>query len=134
MSYNIEDKSNEYHGGVPHFMPPERVYDHNIKFSVKKGDVKSEIFQLGIIMYQIIYGKNPFTGILWKDLAKSIKNDKPIFDDKTLNGEEIPADLILIISKSLEKKPDNRFESTTTALQELNKINIYYNEETDINN
>jgi eukaryotic-like serine/threonine-protein kinase len=124
MSINIGDEIEKGHGGVPNYMPPERVSNHTIRFSKKQGNIKSEIYQLGLIFYYILYNKLPFTATLWKDLAKLIVNKKPFFEKKTLLDETIPQSVIDFIAKSLEKKPENRFESVEEMCEKFEKINL----------
>lgn len=124
MSININDEIEKGHGGVPNYMPPERVSNHTIRFSEKQGNVKSEIYQIGLIFYYLLYNKLPFSATLWKDLAKLIINEEPFFEEITLLNETIPNSLIDFIAKSLEKKPENRFESVEEMLEKFEKINL----------
>lgn len=114
--------SGKNHGGTPHFMPPERIDDDGIRFSKASGDFRAEIFQVGLILYEIIYDKRPFDGILWKDLAKSILEDEPIFSTHTFKNEKVSNKLKGIIKKCLEKKPEDRFVSMKDLLTNLNSL------------
>jgi serine/threonine protein kinase len=124
MSVELSESKSSGHGGVPQYMPPERVNNHTIKFSEKHGNIKSEIFQIGLIMYTILYNRLPFSGTLWKDLASSILNDIPFFKAKTLLDEKIPKNLIELISRSLSKNPNDRHESVLDMIHEMNFIKI----------
>ncbi|MEQ9290476.1 MAG: protein kinase [Cyclobacteriaceae bacterium] len=105
---NSDSHSNNIHGGIPQYMPPERVKEHNFSFSKQKGDNCSEVFQLAILIYFIIYEKYPFQGFLWKDVAHQILNkeitsvnfDSPPF----LSGRQEE-----VILKCFEKKPSDRY-------------------------
>jgi serine/threonine protein kinase len=91
------------HGGIPRYMPPERMPDHNYVFSKKQGDFVSEVFQIGICLYLLLSGKYPFEGLLLKDLAQSIKYINPPALTETLSGEVIAPEISNIVFKALEK-------------------------------
>jgi len=105
------------HGGVPRYMPPERMPDDNLAFSEMKGDYVSEIFQIGVCLYFLFSGDYPFNGLLLQDLASSIKHDAPPPLTKTPLGETIPQPIADIISKSMEKDPSRRVPTCRRFLQ-----------------
>ncbi len=121
MSFDSNEKQYRIHGGVPHFMSPERVSLNGVRFSEKQGDILSEVFQTGLVLYQIIYEKKPFTGVLWRDLAKSITEDTPSLPLLTKIGEQVPEEILHLISKSIEKEPKSRFNSIAEMLELLKK-------------
>ena len=104
-----EHEDEMHHGGVPRYMPPERMPDHPFDFSNKKGDCQSEIFQIGVCLYFLFSGQYPFRALLLKNLADSIKYKAPPPLTKTPLGEKIPKLLTHVISKSMEKDPLNRY-------------------------
>jgi serine/threonine-protein kinase len=105
------------HGGVPRYMPPERMPDDSLDFSEKKGDYVSEIFQIGVCLYFLFSGEYPFNGLLLRDLASSIKHDAPPRLIKTPLEEKIPQTIADIISKSMEKDPSRRYQRVADLLQ-----------------
>jgi len=105
------------HGGVPRYMPPERMPNDNLEFSEKKGDYVSEIFQIGVCLYFLFSGEYPFNGLLLRDLANSIKHDAPPRLIKTPLEEKIPQTIADIISKSMEKDPSHRYQRVADLLQ-----------------
>jgi len=111
-----EQEDEIHHGGVPRYMPPERMPDHPLDFSHKKGDCQSEIFQIGVCLYFLFSGQYPFRGLLLKHLADSIKYKTPPPLTKTPLGEKIPTLLTHVIYKSMEKDPLNRYASVTDMI------------------
>ncbi len=110
MAYHEHDDE-KHHGGIPRYMPPERLPDHRIDFSKQKGDYKAEVFQIGVCLYFLFAGQYPFRGLLLTHLADAIKSKAPAPLEKTPLGEVIPDSITHVISKSMEKEPSNRYSS-----------------------
>jgi serine/threonine-protein kinase len=87
--------------GSPYYMSPEQI-------AGKKVDGRSDLFSLGVTLYQLFTGKLPFEGDSLTNLMYQIANDKPVSVRKVRS--ELPACLTRIINKSLEKKPANRYD------------------------
>ncbi len=92
-------------GGVQNFIAPEKISSNALKVSTKKADFRSEVYQLGVIAYFIIFEKLPFEADSWKKLAEKIK--KQNLDFSSIADEKIK----ILLEKSLAKNPNNRFES-----------------------
>ncbi|HTH54645.1 MAG TPA: protein kinase [Cyclobacteriaceae bacterium] len=117
--YENEDT---HHGGIPRYMPPERMPDHSYSFSKMKGDYVSEVFQVGICLYLLMSGSYPFDGLLLKDLAKAIKNELPAPLTETSMHEPIPTEISDVIFKAMAKDRNDRYQSVGEMLHEWNKI------------
>lgn len=87
--------------GSPLYMSPEQVLNHSI-------DPRSDIFSLGIVLYQMLTGQLPFSGDNANSVMYQIVNDVPK-KPRSLNPD-IPDKLDLIVSKCLEKNPDDRYQ------------------------
>ena len=99
-------------GGVNHYMPPEKLSESSLSFAKGQADFRSEVFQLGVTCFLILYGYRPFQGFSWESLSKAIQEDQPRFDLKVPQTEEkIPTPFISIIKKALKKLPKDRFNS-----------------------
>lgn len=131
---NENNKLPNARGGVPEYIPPENIsFD---AFSIVKGkaNYRTEVYQLGIIAYWMTYGKLPFTGDVWQDLANDILKKEidfaslsSNFASLSSNNEKISPQMILFLKKSLAKNPKNRFESAiemNNAYQELKQLRI----------
>lgn len=99
--------------GTPEYMSPEQVEG-------KKADQRSDIYSLGIILYEMVAGKVPFVGDTPISVALKHKNDIPQ-NPKKINAQ-IPDTLSYTILKCLEKKKEKRFQSVEEFLAELNAI------------
>ena len=87
--------------GTPGYMSPEQIL-------AKEMDQRSDIFLLGILTYEWIGGKKPFTGKTLKELLTAILA-KPAESLKKICGAE--DDLCKVVDKALEKKPDERYRN-----------------------
>ncbi|MDY6905069.1 MAG: serine/threonine-protein kinase [Thermodesulfobacteriota bacterium] len=88
--------------GTPYYMSPEQI-------SGKKVDGRSDIFSLGVMMYQLLTGDVPFKGSSPAALMHKILNE-PHPDPRTKNSK-IPKPLVAIINKALEKDVANRYQT-----------------------
>jgi serine/threonine protein kinase len=84
------------------YMSPEQVRGQKV-------DHRSDIFALGLVMYEMLTGRRPF------DRESSLKTLKAIVQDKPLNPREInpdiPMDVVKLLSRALEKSPDRRYKN-----------------------
>ncbi|MEE9161245.1 MAG: serine/threonine-protein kinase [Gammaproteobacteria bacterium] len=101
--------------GTPSYMSPEQL-------SGKKVGGSSDLFSLGVMLYQLLCGELPFKGESMSSLMFMIASD-PHRDIVTFRPElakEAPC-TIQIINKALEKDPDKRFQSGEVLAQYLRK-------------
>ncbi|MCW4260960.1 MAG: protein kinase [gamma proteobacterium symbiont of Clathrolucina costata] len=99
--------------GTPQYMSPEQVEGFPV-------DGRSDLFSLGVILYQLITGEKPFVSeTLTSLLMKIVQEDPPPIEDKT---GEIPQSLIKIVEKLLNKKPELRFQTGKELATELRSV------------
>jgi serine/threonine-protein kinase len=87
--------------GTPSYMSPEQL-------SGKKVDGRSDLFSLGVTMYQLLAGQLPFQADSMATLMFKIANEPhaPV----TLIRPELPACVDSIVDKALQKDPDQRYQ------------------------
>ena len=100
--------------GTARYMSPEQVQG-------KKIDHRSDIYSLGMTMYQMFAGKLPFTSEegTYSILKRVVEE---VFPPVIQINPSVPPDLSQIISKALEKNPDNRFQSVQEMLEAVSQI------------
>lgn len=90
-------------------------------------DEKSDIYSLGITMYEMITGRVPFDGET--TVAVAIKHIQEEFPSVRQFFPEVPVSLEQIISKCTQKNPDLRYSSMTELIVDLKKSLITPNED-----
>ena len=88
--------------GTPSYMSPEQI-------SGKHVDGRSDLFSLGVTLYELLTGKQPFTGDSLANLMYQIANEKQ--PDLLLQRTGLPACLKTVIDKMLAKNPDKRYQT-----------------------
>jgi serine/threonine-protein kinase len=88
--------------GTPSYMSPEQL-------AGKKIEGRSDLFSLGVTLYQLASGHLPFQGDSMAQLMFKIANE-PHADILTFNPA-LPACLVDIVNRSLEKDPEKRFQT-----------------------
>ena len=90
--------------GTPDYVSPEQVRGTVV-------DVRSDIFSLGAVCYQMLSGRKPFAAKALPEVMRKVLTEEPV----PLTRAEAPASLSRIITRALQKEPDQRWG----AVQEL---------------
>ena len=99
-------------GTVP-YMAPEQVRGEAV-------DARSDLFALGIILFELATGRRPFTGETSIDVSHAILRDAPEPLARLRSG--LPADFERIVSRCLQKNPRQRFQTALDVSNELRAI------------
>ena len=99
-------------GTVP-YMSPEQVVGREV-------DPRSDVFSLGVMLFEMATGKRPFRGESSPDLISSILRDTPKRVD--LVNEDLPHHLARVIGRCLEKDPERRYQSAIDVRNELSDL------------
>ncbi|MCW3113805.1 MAG: serine/threonine protein kinase [Segetibacter sp.] len=124
LSRNIETDKNEVvsFGGVNFYMPPERINTTSIQKYLKEPDLYSDVYQIGLLMYLVLYNTLPFDGFIWEELATNIKEANAVFADVSFLNVPVPEKLILILQKCLQKIPYERYKDAAEILADFKKL------------
>ena len=87
--------------GTPSFMSPEQI-------AGKKVDGRSDLYSLGVMLFQMLAGVLPFRGDSMAELMYKIANE-PASDIRIIRAE-IPEKLANIVARSISKGPDTRYQ------------------------
>ena len=88
--------------GTPEYMSPEQVEGKDV-------DQRSDIYSLGIILYEMVTGRRPFDGETPLSIAHKQRYEAP--EDPRKVNSQVPDGLARIILKCLEKEKAARYES-----------------------
>lgn len=109
LNSNELTQTNSVMGSV-HYLPPEQANGTG-------ATVKSDIYSLGILMYELITGTLPFKGDSAVEIA--IKQMKEPIPSITEQNPNIPQSVENIILKASAKNPKNRYESARAMYDDL---------------
>jgi eukaryotic-like serine/threonine-protein kinase len=109
--------------GTAFYMSPEQARGLEV-------DARSDIFSLGVVLYEMLTGKQPFAGATAADVIAAILKTEP----KPLAAlvKNAPADLEKIITKSLQKNRDARYQTSREFLDDLKNLRRRLDFETEL--
>src|SRR5262245_55512800 len=108
--------------GTPRYMSPEQVRGLSV-------DTRSDIFSLGIAVFEMITGEVPFDGATVSDtIAAVLTKEPPLLSQY---GIEAPADLQRIIHRALNKDKSERYQTAEDLLRDLKELEQNLKEETE---
>jgi serine/threonine protein kinase len=99
--------------GSLHYMSPEQVLGEQI-------DARSDVYSVGITLYQLVTGRLPFDGPSEYSIANGHLKSEPI-NPTTINSD-LPVRLSEIVLKSLAKSPADRFQTAKDFLGALGTL------------
>ena len=99
--------------GTVAYMSPEQARGTRV-------DARSDVFSLGIVLYQMLTGERPFHGATAVDVISSILRDRPasVADLR----EDLPPDLARVVRRCLEKEPRDRYQTSRDVYNELKEL------------
>src|SRR5262245_9400080 len=99
-------------GSLP-YMSPEQVLGREV-------DHRSDIFSLGVTLYEMATGRLPFVGATRAETMDLIQHARP--EPVPLINDNVPSELESIISKCLEKDVERRYQSARDVLVALRNL------------
>ncbi|MCL4869986.1 MAG: serine/threonine protein kinase [Anaerolineae bacterium] len=96
--------------GTPGYMAPEIIRGRAV-------DGRSDLYTLGIILYEMVTGRRPFYGNSRYDTLHGHLFEPP--PDVRQFNDQVPAELAAVIHKALAKEPADRFQSAEEMAQSL---------------
>ena len=99
--------------GTPQYMSPEQTRGDRL-------DGRSDLFSVGIVLYQMLTGHRPFGGDSLIAVAMRIANEEPPPLEK--ERPEVPASLRRIVERCLAKSPDRRFQTGRELSESLGRV------------
>lgn len=99
--------------GTPGYMSPEQA-------AGKPTDARTDLFSLGVVLYEMVTGARPFRGDSAMDVIIALCRDEPAAPS-TLNPA-VPPEVERVIARCMAKRPDDRYASARELLAELDAL------------
>ena len=99
--------------GTPDYMSPEQAQGQN-------ADFRSDIYSLGVVLYEIFTGALPFTGDTLMQIVLSHIRDPPL--PPRQKNPRIPERLEAVILRAMEKDPARRYQTVQEMLEDLDEV------------
>lgn len=100
------------HGTLPYLSPEQAVGE--------RGDARTDIFSLGVILFEMLTGRLPFGGTSADEIALQIAQASP--PPVTSLNPALPPEFDPIVSRALSKSLENRYESAAALAAELRGV------------
>lgn len=102
--------------GTPYYMSPEQAR------SSKSVDARSDLFSIGVILYECATGHRPFEAeSLFELLAKIVSQEPP---HPRSFAADLPPDFAALLVKALAKNPDERFQTAEELASALEALDV----------
>lgn len=99
--------------GTPYYMSPEQIEG-------RKLDGRSDLFSVGVILYEMLTGCHPFSGETIPSVVYKIVHQQP--KPPSTIREDLPKPLDEIVSRALAKDPDQRYTTALDLIVDLESV------------
>jgi serine/threonine-protein kinase len=99
--------------GTPSYMSPEQILGDKLDF-------RSDLFSVGIVLYQMLTGRKPFVEDDTRTVMQKIRLDR--YEPPKKLGVDVPRKLERIMGRCLQKMPANRYPTTQALIDDLTEF------------
>ena len=96
--------------GSPYYLAPEQMDGRSV-------DRRSDVYSLGVVLYELLVGKKPFEGKSLEEITEAVKTAEVVPAHRV--SPKIPLGLSVIAGRAMERDPDQRYPSARHLSMEL---------------
>ncbi|MGI5977437.1 MAG: Stk1 family PASTA domain-containing Ser/Thr kinase [Candidatus Limivicinus sp.] len=112
LENEIQENKGQAIGSI-HYIAPEQARG-------EKPDARSDLYSLGVVMYEMLSGQKPYTGDTIGEIAIKHMSEDPVPLDQIV--PDIPPELVRITMKAMSSQIEDRYQSADDMLADLNKF------------
>ncbi|HEY8183982.1 MAG TPA: protein kinase [Thermoanaerobaculia bacterium] len=101
--------------GTPFYMSPEQALGRPV-------DARSDLFSLGVVLYEALAGRRPYEGESVTETMMNIIMQEP--PDLSVVAPSLPPSLADVVNRALQKKPERRFGSAGEMIDALSRVDF----------
>ncbi len=99
--------------GSPNYMSPEQIAGHQLNF-------QSDMYSLGVVIYELLTGQKPYTAPSLELLLKTIQSQDPTLPSKL--RADLPKSIDAVVLRAIAKKSEHRYPSWAEFALELARV------------
>lgn len=99
--------------GTAAYMSPEQARGQKV-------DHRTDIFSVGVMLYEMLTGRKPFAGDTWSDVIAAVLMTEPT--SLAVLAPSVPASLQEVVARCLQKKPEQRFQTASDLAFSLRQL------------
>lgn len=99
--------------GTPSYLAPERLRGQ------KQVDARSDVWSLGVTLFELLAGERPFTGNSFEGVAQAIEQQAPA---SLSSRRGVPGDLDVVLAAALEKRTSDRYSNAREFADDLGRV------------
>jgi len=101
--------------GTPHYASPEQI-----RAQQKEIDLRTDVYSLGVTLYEIVSGRVPFEGETTEQVFHKILQDEPVPPSRI--NPAVQRDLETIVITAMEKDPERRYQGMAEMAEDLRRF------------